>query len=243
MALRDSIPADSFPARNWRWPAALLALGVLAWALAGSDGVGAWLFARWREHHAELLALVQGHPLTAAAAVLLLHALLAMLAVPGSSILMLVAGAAYGPWAGTLLCLTGCTAGAGASMLAARHFLRPLARRKLGQRFDAIDARIAAAGAAYLFSLRVLPVVPFAITNVAAGLSTMNGWTFLWVSFLGMLASTFVYVNAGAEIAQVRSFLDLLSPGVLLSLLVVALLPWLFKAASRLWPRQPKAPA
>lgn len=238
MALRDSTPAGPYPARTWWWLAAVLALGVVAGGLAGTSGVGTWLFARWRDHHGELLALVQGHPLTAAAAVLLLHALLAMLAVPGSSMLMLVAGAAYGPWAGTLLCLTGCTAGASASMLAARHFLRPLAQRKLGKRFDDIDGRIAAAGAATLFSLRVLPVVPFAITNVAAGLGTMNGWTFIWVSFLGMLASTFVYVNVGAEIGRVEAFADLLSPGVLLSLAAVALLPWLFKAARRFWQRR-----
>jgi uncharacterized membrane protein YdjX (TVP38/TMEM64 family) len=214
---------------------ALLAAWGLAWGLSAGTGLGDWLLAVWRDHRAGFLADVSRYPVTIALTILLVHALLAMLALPGASVLMLVTGAAYGPWTGTLLCLTGCTAGASACMLAARYFLRPLARRKLGARLAEIDGRIATDGAAYLFSLRLVPIVPFALANVAAGLSSMRFWTFTWISFIGMLAGTFVYVNAGTEIARVEAFADLYSPRVLLSLAALALLPWLLKLAWQAW--------
>lgn len=214
--------------------ALLMTAGVL-WAAGNGQLSGDGLLAVWHTHRADLLAAVHQHPFAASLLILLLHALLAMLALPGASLLMLATGAAYGPLLGTLLCLTGCTVGASACMLAARHFLRPLAQRRFGARLADIDRRISADGAAYLFALRLVPVVPFALTNVAAGLSSMTTWTFTWVSFLGMLAGTFVYVNAGTEMAQIRTFADLFSPSVLLSLAALALLPWLLKRLHDVW--------
>jgi len=216
---------------------ALLATAGLVWGLVSGSAVGDGLLEAWFNHRAGLLDAVRDYPLAAALAILLAHALLAMLALPGASLLMLVTGAAYGPWTGTLLCLTGCTAGASACMLATRHFLRPLVLRKFGARLADIDRRIAANGAAYLFTLRIVPVVPFALANVAAGLSNMKTWTFTWVSFAGMLAGTFVYVNAGTEMARIEAFADLYSPRVLLSLAALALLPWLLKFARNVWQR------
>ena len=145
---------------------------------------------------------------------------------------MLVAGAGFGALPGTLLCLTACTVGASLSMLAARHFLQALVRRKLGERLARLDRRIATDGAAYLFSLRLLPVIPFAVVNVAAGLSTMKAWTFTWVSFVGMLAGTFVYVNAGTQLAYIQTASDIYTPRVLLSLAALAVVPWLAQTDS-----------
>lgn len=216
---------------------ALLATGVVAWVLTSGFISGDRLLAIWHEHRDGFLGVVRDYPLTTALGILLVHALLAMLALPGASLLMLVTGAAYGPWTGTLLCLTACTAGASACMLAARHFLRPQAQHKFGARLADIDRRIAADGAAYLFSLRLVPVVPFALVNVAVGLSSMRTWTFTWISFVGMLAGTFVYVNAGTEIAHIDAFADLYTPRVLLSLVALALLPWLLKLGWNAWLR------
>lgn len=209
----------------------------LVWVLASGAASTIELLALWNSHRDAFLAAVQASPLTAALAILSLHALLAMLALPGASVLMLITGAAYGPMTGTLLCLTGCTAGASACMLASRHFLRPLVQRRFGARLADIDRRITVDGAAYLFTLRIVPVVPFVLTNVAAGLSSIKTWTFTWVSFVGMLAGTFVYVNAGTEMARVAAFADLFSPRVLLSLAALALLPWLLRFARNLWLR------
>jgi uncharacterized membrane protein YdjX (TVP38/TMEM64 family) len=225
------------PSRAHRWwlIIAPLAAGLAIWGLASATELGTYLLQAWRAHRPYLLGLAQDYPLAASLAVFVLHTLLAALALPGASLVMLAAGAAYGAWTGTLLCLTACTVGASLSMLAARYFLRPFARRRLAGRLAALDGRIGADGAAYLFSLRLLPVIPFALVNVAAGLSTMRVWTFTWVSFVGMLAGTFLYVNAGTALAEVEVASDLYSPGVLVSVAALALIPWLAKFGRRAW--------
>jgi uncharacterized membrane protein YdjX (TVP38/TMEM64 family) len=221
----------------------VLAVGLLLWGLANLTDPGVFLPDNWRAHRAHLLGLVRDYPRLAILVIFVLHTALATLALPGASLVMLVAGAGLGAWVGTLLCLTACTVGASLSMLAVRHFLQPLARRKLGGRLASLDSRIAADGAAYLFSLRLLPVIPFALVNIAAGLSGMRAWTFAWVSFVGMLAGTFLYVNAGTELAHIEVASDIYSPRVLLSLAALAGLPWLAKAIQRAWQRRAGARA
>ncbi len=222
-----------------RWLVLLiLAVALLLWSLANLPDPGVFLLDDWRAHRAYLLGLVRDYPLLAILAIFVLHTALATLALPGASFVMLVAGAGLGAWVGTLLCLTACTVGATLSMLVVRHFLQPLARRKLGERLASLDSRIAADGATYLFSLRLLPVIPFALVNVAAGLSTMKAWTFIWVSFVGMLAGTFVYVNAGTEMAHIEAASDIYSPRVLLSLAALAIVPWLAKFMLNAWQRR-----
>ncbi|MBI5109841.1 MAG: TVP38/TMEM64 family protein [Rhodocyclales bacterium] len=190
-------------------------------------------FSSLRSHHDDFLRLVDTHPVAAILLTFLLHTLLAALALPGASLLMLAAGSGFGAALGTLLCLSGCTAGATLAMLASRHWLEPVVRRRYTRQLDDFDARVAADGTAYLFSLRLLPVLPFVVVNLAAGLTPMKTWTFIWVSFVGMAAGTFVYVNAGTALGHVRELADLHSPGVLASLLALALLPWLAKLLTR----------
>ena len=214
----------------------LIAAGVVllaAWAGLEFAGLGQTRLDRWSAHHEAFLAMIDAHPVLATLAVLVVHALLAALALPGASVLMLVAGSGFGALGGTLLCLTGCTAGATLTMAVVRRFLQPRVRRRLGERLAGFDARIEADGASYLFSLRLLPVIPFAVVNVAAGLSRMKASTFFWVSFAGMAASTFVYVNAGTELGRLRVLSDIYSMRVLLSLCALALLPWIIKLMLR----------
>lgn len=206
--------------------------GSLVW-LANLRGIGELRLESWHGHHENVLILIRDYPVTATLSVFLLHTLLAALALPGASLLMLAAGSGFGAMFGTLLCLTGCTAGATLSMLASRHWLQAFVRRRYGRLLAGFDARIAADGPAYLFSLRLLPVLPFAVVNVAAGLSSMKTWTFFWISLAGMAAGTFVYVNAGTQLAQVRTLGDIYSPNVLASLAALALLPWLLKPFAR----------
>jgi uncharacterized membrane protein YdjX (TVP38/TMEM64 family) len=205
---------------------------VAAWAWAvGNDFL---VVERWPEYRAAVLGLISSYPVLSTVTLFLVHLLLAALALPGASVLMLVVGAGYGTWFGTWLCLTACTAGATLCMLAVRHYLRPTVRRRMGERLAFLDERIARDGKSYLFGLRLLPVVPFAIVNVAAGMSQMKAWSFIWVSYLGMWFGTFVYVNAGSELARIDSIDDFYSPGVVVSLAGLALLPWLLKWMERL---------
>jgi uncharacterized membrane protein YdjX (TVP38/TMEM64 family) len=221
------------PGRNpWHWLLvfALLVAG-LYWVLHALGGE--FSFSSLRNHHDDFLQLIEAHPVAAIVLTFLLHTLLAALALPGASLLMLAAGSGFGAALGTLLCLSGCTAGATLAMLASRHWLEPAVRRRHGAYLEGFDARMAANGNAYLFSLRLLPVLPFAVVNVAAGLSRMKTWTFVWISLLGMAASTFVYVNAGTELGHMRELADIYSPRTLASLAALALLPWLLKPIAR----------
>jgi uncharacterized membrane protein YdjX (TVP38/TMEM64 family) len=223
----------NLPSRaQWRWllPTVLATLG-LYWLLRELGGE--FSLDSLRRHHDDFLTLIDQHPVAAVLLTFLLHALLAALALPGASLLMLAAGSGFGAALGTLLCLSGCTAGATLAMLASRHWLEPAVRRRYAPQLGVFDTRVATDGAAYLFSLRLLPVLPFVVVNLAAGLTHMKTWTFTWVSFLGMAAGTFVYVNAGTELGHVRELSDLHSPQVLGSLLALALLPWLGKLLTR----------
>lgn len=227
----DNVPKPPGPSA-WPWllASALLAAGLI-WLM--SQAGGEFGFSSLRTLHDDFLRLIEAHPVAAILATLVLHTLLAALALPGASLLMLAAGSGFGAALGTLLCLSGCTAGATLAMLASRHWLAPVVRLRHDRQLEVFNARIATDGAAYLFSLRLLPVLPFVVVNLAAGLTRMKTWTFAWVSFLGMAAGTFVYVNAGTELGHVHELSDLHSPGVLGSLLALALLPWAGKLLTR----------
>lgn len=190
-------------------------------------------FAAWQQWQEALRDLIARHWLLAVLLVFAIHTLLAALGLPGASLLMFAAGSGFGAALGTLLCLAGCTTGATLAMLGSRRWLQPWVRRRYGERLAELEARIAADGPSWLFSLRLLPVVPFTVVNLATGLTPMPAWTFTWVSFTGMAAGTFVYVNAGSEMGHVRQLADLHSPSLLASLAALALLPWLLKPLLR----------
>ncbi len=223
-------PAPTAAIRWWLGFACIVLL--LAWLAP----VGHHLspdFAAWQQWQETLRDLIARHWLLAVVLVFVLHTLLAALGLPGASLLMFAAGSGFGATLGTLLCLTGCTAGATLAMLGSRRWLQPWVRRRYGERMAELEARIMADGPFWLFSLRLLPVVPFTVVNLAAGLTPMRAWTFTWISFTGMAAGTFVYVNAGSELGHVRQLADLHSPSLLASLAALALLPWLLKPLLR----------
>lgn len=205
-----------------------LAAALAAWLLPLHEYLS--LHALQRGHEAFHQALTQ-QPLAVTAAFLLLFVVVSALPVPGAGVLCLAAGAGYGLGWGTLLACAACTAGATLNMGVARHLLQSPVRRWLGHRLDGVDRGIARDGVFYLFSLRMLPVIPYFVLNPLMGLTTMPAWTFAWVSFVGMLAGTAVYVNAGTQLAAVRSIDMLWSPPVIGAVLLLGLLPWASRAA------------
>ena len=118
-------------------------------------------------------------------------------------------------------------------MLRARHWLRPVLMRKLGARVGRFEQQLQGNEAAYLLSLRLLPVIPFVFVNVLSGVLGVRTTTFFWTGLLGMLPATVAYVNAGQQLAQLQSLQGLLSPAVLGALLVLAVLPWLMQHTVR----------
>ncbi|MFY7857795.1 MAG: TVP38/TMEM64 family protein [Rubrivivax sp.] len=159
----------------------------------------------------------------------------AALSLPGATLLSLVAGAVFGRGLGLVVASVSATLGALMAMLMARYLLRDLVRRWFGPRLAAIDEGMARDGAAYLFALRVAPLFPFFLVNLAMGLTSMRAWTYTWVTQLGLLGGIFLYVNAGTELAALQSLQDLWSPSVVASLVLLGVVPALARRMLRAW--------
>ena len=159
------------------------------------------------------------------------------LSFPGATVLTLAAGAVFGLWWGTLVVSIASTMGATLAMLAARYVLRDALETRFSQRLAEVNRGIEREGPFYLFTLRLLPVIPFFVLNLLMGLTRMRPWTFFWVSQLGMLAGTLVFVNAGTQLARIDALSDILSPALLASFGLLAALPWLLKVALARWRR------
>src|SRR5690606_30009828 len=153
--------------------------------------------------------------------------------IPGAAVMTVAAGALFGLFEGTLLVSFASTIGASLAFLVARFVLRDSLRARYGERLKKIDAGIERDGAFYLFTLRLVPVFPFFVVNLLAGLTSIRLRTFYWVSQLGMLAGTLVYVYAGTQLARIDSLRDVLSPGLLGALVLLGVLPLLARWLTR----------
>jgi pyruvate/2-oxoglutarate dehydrogenase complex dihydrolipoamide dehydrogenase (E3) component/uncharacterized membrane protein YdjX (TVP38/TMEM64 family) len=187
-----------------------------------------------KAQQAELNGWVAANPLSSAALFFLIYVAIAAFSVPGAIIMTLAAGAFFGLISGIILASFASTIGAALAFLAARFLLRSLLRTRYGERLKKIDAGIERDGAFYLFTLRLIPVFPFFMINLLAGLTSIRVWTFFWVSQLGMLPGTTAYVYAGTQLAQIESARDVLSPGLISAFAILGLLPllarWLVRA-------------
>jgi len=147
------------------------------------------------------------------------------LSLPGAAVLTLAGGGLFGLMVGTVAVSFASTIGATLACLVSRFLLREWVQNKFGDRLATINNGIEKEGAFYLFSLRLVPIFPFFVINLAMGLTRMRLFTFFWVSQIGMLAGTMVYVNAGKELAKIDSLSGIMSPGVLSSFIVLGLFP------------------
>ncbi len=149
------------------------------------------------------------------------------LSLPFAVWMTLAAGALFGFWAGLVIVSFASTVGATCAFLVSRYLLRDWVRARLGPRVATIEQGLSRDGAFYLFTLRLIPVVPFFAVNLLMGLTPIRALTFYLVSQAGMLAGTVVYVNAGTQLAQLNSLSGIVSPGLLLSFALLGLFPWI----------------
>ena len=157
------------------------------------------------------------------------YVLITALSLPGAAIMTLAGGASFGLVWGTIVVSFASTLGATLAMLAARYLLRESIEKRFGAKLADVNKGIEKEGALYLFTLRLVPLIPFFALNLLMGLTKMKTWTFFWVSQLGMFAGTVAYVNAGTEIAKITSLRSILSPGLLGSFVLLGLLPLIIK--------------
>jgi pyruvate/2-oxoglutarate dehydrogenase complex dihydrolipoamide dehydrogenase (E3) component/uncharacterized membrane protein YdjX (TVP38/TMEM64 family) len=178
-----------------------------------------------KESQASLAALREQQPLQLALGYFLVYVAVTALSLPGATIVTLAGGAIFGLGWGLLIVSFASSIGATLAFLTARFLLRDSVQARFGQRLADMDKGIQRDGAFYLFTLRLIPVVPFFVINLLMGLTKMKAWTFYWVSQLGMLAGTAVYVNAGTQLGQLESLQGILSPGLLGSFVLLGLFP------------------
>ncbi|MGV8985960.1 MAG: TVP38/TMEM64 family protein [Cypionkella sp.] len=149
------------------------------------------------------------------------------LSLPLAVWMTLAAGALFGLWWGVVIVSFASSLGATLAFLAARYVLRDVVRNRLGTRAQTIEQGLNRDGAFYLFTLRLIPVVPFFAVNLLMGLTPIRVRTFYTVSQIGMLAATVVYVNAGTQLAQLTSLAGIASPGLVFSFALLGLFPWI----------------
>jgi len=203
----------------------LLALAIAVWVALD---LGRYLSVeQLKASQASFEQLHAQQPLWVAAVYFGVYVLVTALSLPGAVVITLAGGAVFGLWQGLLLVSFASSIGATLAFLASRFLLRDGIEARFSQRLAGIHAGLEKEGAFYLFTLRLIPAVPFFLINLLMGLTRMKTWTFYWVSQIGMLAGTAVYVNAGTQLAQLESLQGIVSPALLGSLVLLGLFPLL----------------
>jgi dihydrolipoamide dehydrogenase len=169
------------------------------------------------------------HQFMTMAVYMAIYILVAALSLPGAAVMTLAGGAIFGLWIGLLLVSFASSIGATLAFLVARFLLKDYVQDKFGDRLNAINEGIAKDGAFYLFTLRLVPVFPFFVINLVMGLTPIRVGIFYIVSQIGMLAGTFVFVNAGTQLAKIDSLSGILSPGLIFSFVLLGIFPLIAK--------------
>ena len=171
----------------------------------------------------------QQNPLLTITYFFLIYVAITALSVPGAAVMTLIAGAIFGVVLGTVIVSFASTIGATFAFLASRFLLRDSIQNKFGDKLKAINDGMAKEGGFYLFTLRLVPAFPFFLINLVMGLTPIKAWTFFWISQLGMLAGTIVYVNAGTQIAGITSLKGILSPSIIFAFVLLGIFPIIAK--------------
>lgn len=171
----------------------------------------------------------QAHPVLVIATYMGIYILMAAFSLPGAAVMTLLGGALFGRLIGTIAVSFASTIGATLAYLVSRFLLRDWVQSKVGKRLKPINEGVEREGAFYLFTMRLIPAFPFWLINLAMGLTKMPLWSFYWVSQIGMLPGTFVYVNAGTELAQIDSLKGILNPTLIISFVILGLFPLIVK--------------
>lgn len=178
-----------------------------------------------KESQESLQQLYLENRLTVISAYMAIYIAVTALSLPGAVIMTLAGGGLFGFTVGTIVISFASTIGATIACAVSRYLLRDSVQGKFSDKLKAINKGIEEEGAFYLFTVRLIPVFPFFIVNLLLGLTKMPLITYFWVSQLGMIPGTMVYVNAGKELAKIDSLGGILSPGLIASFVILGLFP------------------
>ena len=183
----------------------------------------------FKSQQSAIAAYNLANPIQTALIFLLAYIAVTALSLPGAAIMTLVAGAIFGLVWGVIIVSFASTIGATLAFLVARFLLRDSIQAKFGDKLKAFNAGVEKEGGFYLFTLRLVPAFPFFMINVVMGLTTMKATTFFWVSQIGMLAGTVVFVYAGQQLSEITSLKGILSPGLIGAFVLIGILPLVAK--------------
>lgn len=158
-----------------------------------------------------------------------IYVVVTALSLPGAAVMTLAGGAIFGLLVGTVVVSFASTIGATLAFLVSRYLLREYVQQKFGDRLSAVNEGMRKEGVFYLFTLRLIPIFPFFVINLVMGLTPLKTLQFYWVSQVGMLGGTVVYVNAGSQLASLHSLSGILSPSLLVSFALLGVFPLLAK--------------
>ena len=200
-----------------------IALAIALFFLLGWDGY--FTLANLQVQRSAIISYYDSQPILAVLIYGLIYVIITGLSLPGATILTLAGGALFGLFWGTVIVSFASSIGATVAFLAARYLFRDSVERQFGDTLKKINDGIAKDGAYYLFTLRLVPLIPFFGINLIMGLTSMKTSTYYWVSQVGMLAGTLVYVNAGTRLAEIKSLSDISSPLLIFSFLLLGIFP------------------
>lgn len=214
---------------NLRKGIVLVVIALLIAAFFLFDVGGYLTLENLKSQQESLVAWQHAKPWQSALVFFLVYVVVTALSLPGATIMTLAIGAIFGLWAGTVLVSFASTIGATLAFIIARFLLRDTVQARFGDKLGAINQGIEKDGAFYLFGLRLVPLFPFFVINLVMGLTRISVVTFAWVSQVGMLLGTIVYVNAGTQLAAIDSLSGILSPGLIFSFVLLGVFPLIAK--------------
>jgi uncharacterized membrane protein YdjX (TVP38/TMEM64 family) len=231
MTHTDTPPDEANASRRALWPrlllVILLAAAVAAFYLLRLDHYVSWYYLR--DHRDSLRHEADAHRLLALLLFFVAYTAMTALSVPAAWVLTVIGGALFDLWLGTAVVSAAATCGATLAFLTSRYLLQDFVQHRFGGQLRRLNEGIEKDGAYYLLTLRLVPLVPFFLVNLGMGLTTIRLRTYVWVSWLGMLPGTVLYVNVGQKLGQVESPRGLVSPSVLISLALVGIAPLLIR--------------
>jgi pyruvate/2-oxoglutarate dehydrogenase complex dihydrolipoamide dehydrogenase (E3) component/uncharacterized membrane protein YdjX (TVP38/TMEM64 family) len=223
-------PSDGPRNKRWLWIAVAVVAAIAVWAYGHYD-LGRWLtLEQLKSSRDALVSTYEARPATTLAIFFAVYVAVAALSIPGAAVLTLAAGAIFGLLVGLIVVSFASSVGAFLAFLVSRYLLRDSVQSRFGKQLKPINEGMQRDGTAYLLTLRLVPAFPFWLVNLLMGLTPIGAGRFYLVSQLGMLAGTAVYVNAGTQLAAIQSARDVLSPGLLLSFVLLGLFPLIAKA-------------
>lgn len=202
----------------------ILAIAVLLIGLFFYFDLGRYLtLSSLKANRDALVAYYEQHRFFTVALFVLVYIIQTALSLPGATVLTLAAGAVFGTLTGTLYVNIGATTGATLAFLSVRYLFRGPVQHKFGPRLEKINTELETRGLNYLLFLRLVPLVPFFLINLGAGLTRLPLRTFFIGTMIGIIPGSFVYTNAGASIATITSMGDIVSPRVVGAFLLIGL--------------------